>query len=350
MKITAQETPSTTVSETMLIESGFTRARVTGVRAVAEDVIELSLDGRGFAPGDHLEVAVPATLGDYTIRHYSLSGTLPSPQAPWTIAVRRCPDGDGGSLWLHDAVDAGDELLVRGPRNTFPFGDEQHVLLIAGGIGVTPLLPMAEVASREGRQWHLLYVGKVESRMPYAVDLKGRYGDAVTVRTTSAQGRPNLSEYIREWVNGTSVGEESSMAVYVCGPIDMVSDTRIAAEGVPSLNFVYELFDPDNAVERSDLEGADPAVSDNLPFTVELADGTEVPVSADETILSALGKAGVRTLSSCQRGTCGTCETFILEGEVDHRDSVLSDEDKQANESMMICVSRAKGDRICLDL
>lgn len=365
-----------------LLESGgFARTAVTGVRTVATGVMEVTLDRQGaFPPGAHLELAIAAEqdpTADPMIRHYSLCSD-PAGDEPWRIAVLNEPLGRGGSTWLHENLGPGSQLMVRGPRSTFPFHDDRPALFIAGGIGITPLHAMVRSAARAGLDWHLIYVGRTAELMAFATDLQDSHGPRVDVRITETGGRPDVVGLAAAWLDERTptAPEAPAPVVYTCGPQPLMDAVARGLADRPGVTVEFEEFvsdpQPPAAAGTAPAEagapgfpagGDEPAGTSaiaagtdsahdpsNEPFVVELADGTEVEVGSTETILTALGRAGIRTLSSCQKGTCGTCETTILEGEAIHRDEVLSDEEHEAQETMMICVSRCRGARICLDL
>ncbi|MFV0435295.1 MAG: PDR/VanB family oxidoreductase [Leucobacter sp.] len=340
--------------------AGFVTAQILDRTALTPAVEQFQLrvaasegaeSGPGFEAGSHLELLLPLG-GDETdgtqpgdaqeVRHYSI---CTAEDGCFTIAVLREDEGRGGSLWMHERAAVGGEVLVRGPRNTFPFKPEGAVYFIAGGIGITPFLSMIAEAEQRGIDWHLLYLGRSGESMAFADELLA-HGDRVTLWPSAERGRADLGETIAKLPHDT--------LIYACGPNTMQQALRTASAETGHVIVIEDfdsgkVADPEAAAGSAEAGGSEYA-RPSLPFTVELGDGTEIDVPADKTILDALNDAGMRALSSCRRGTCGTCETVILEGEADHRDSVLSDEEKEANEVMMICVSRACGDRIVLDL
>ncbi|MCE7481651.1 PDR/VanB family oxidoreductase [Microbacterium profundi] len=320
------------------IPRGFVDARIVGREQLADEVVLFDLEIPGApqaAPvsGSHLEIFLP--VGEGEVRHYSVCATSDS---RFQIAVLKEKDGRGGSAWLHERATVGTVVPVRGPRNTFAFNPAGPALFIAGGIGITPILPMIDEARAAGIEWSLLYLGAGRSRMAFADNLTRATGN-ITLWSSDTMGRVDLGMIIRDTAPTTTI--------YACGPERMLRELSdlTAASGHA---LVIEDFTIGH-VDTAELAVA-PESADDHAFTVELADGTEVPVPRGCSILTALSGAGIRTLSSCQRGECGTCETPIIAGEADHRDSVLSQEERDANEVMMICISRAKGDRLVLDI
>ncbi|RIJ78689.1 oxidoreductase [Nakamurella silvestris] len=285
-----------------------------------------------WTPGAHVDLLLP----DGSVRQYSLC-SVPQERAHWRIAVLEEPAGRGGSTYVHRELRAGDEIRVRLARNTFPLRQgDGPVLFIAGGIGITPLLSMVRQAEQEGRDWQLMYLGSHPERMAFLTELAG-YGERVRLHASSGIGRLTLGRYLREqWVGGAAA------AVYACGPEPMLAELALLCGGGEFGDYHCETFvDGDAPVLDAEAEAA---------FVVETADGSQVTVGPGESILEALERVGVRTLSSCQQGTCGTCETPVLGGVPDHRDEILSEEERLAGETMMICVSRCRGARLVLDL
>ncbi|MDF1479316.1 PDR/VanB family oxidoreductase [Leifsonia sp. H3M29-4] len=276
-------------------------------------------------PGAHIDVRLP----DGRHRSYSLCGEPGSPV--WRIAVRRSGRADGGSAWVHETLTTGATLLARAPRNHFALEPAERYLFIAGGIGITPILPMLQVADAAGADWRLAYVGRGAERMAFRDELS-RYGDRVHVFDTRRQGRPDLAA-LAAWHGDGGL-------VYLCGTEGLIDAARRrwGREGDTPLR--VEAFTP--AASGAAAEA----------FEAELAaSGVTVDVPADRSLLQAAEAAGAFVLSSCQEGTCGTCETVVLAGTVDHRDSVLTAAERSRGDRMMICVSRAApGQRLVLDL
>lgn len=280
-----------------------------------------------WAPGAHIDVMA----GGFT-RQYSLCGD-PRDRSVWRVAVLRESDGRGGSAYLHDAVHEGGLVRVRGPRNHFPLSPAPRYVFIAGGIGVTPLLPMIAAAQQAGAQWLLAYGGRTRASMAYAEELRAMYGEQVQLLPQDETGLLPLDELLGEPAADT--------LVYCCGPEALLLAVEHRCAGWPPGSLHVERFAP--------KEHGEPQRHDS--FEVELASsGRIVTVPPERSILSVLEEAGVDILSSCTEGTCGTCETGVLAGEVDHRDSLLTDEERAANDVMFVCVSRAACSRLILDL
>ncbi|MFJ8806783.1 PDR/VanB family oxidoreductase [Streptomyces sp. NPDC102490] len=276
-------------------------------------------------PGAHVDVA----LGPGLERQYSLCGD-PADRARWRIAVLREKDGRGGSAYVHGRLRAGDEVRVRGPRNTFRLERAPRYRFVAGGIGITPILPMLAAAEEAGAEWTLLYGGRTRAGMAFTEEL-ARYGGRVTIAPEDESGLLDLASVLDDVPPGT--------LVYCCGPGPLLDAVE---ERCPAGSLRVERFRPKEAGARA-TAGAG--------FEVVLArSGRTVAVPPGVSVLDAVREAGVEVLYSCAEGTCGTCETEVVEGEPDHRDSVLTEEERAAGETMLICVSRCRGRRLVLDL
>jgi ferredoxin-NADP reductase len=300
------------------------------------DVVALTLVGEHlprWRPGAHIDIHLSSGL----VRQYSLCGDPETPDC-YRIAVRRIPDGGGGSIEVHDALHVGAKVTTHGPRNAFPLtvpgygSPARRFRFIAGGIGITPILPMLELAQRRGVDWSMVYAGRSRDSLPF-VDEITRFGDRVAIRTDDIGGLPTAEELLGDCPDGT--------AVYACGPAPMLTAIRSGLAGRDNVELHFERF-------------AAPPVVDGAEFTVSVAStGETIRVGAEETLLSALGRAGVHASYSCQQGFCGTCRTRVLGivgGTVDHRDTLLTDPERDDG-SMLICISRAAcGSHLTLDL
>jgi ferredoxin-NADP reductase len=299
------------------------RVRVAARRTVATDVVALdlaSLDGSAlpeWEPGAHVDLEVAPG----TERQYSLVTT--TAEGHWRIAVLREPDGRGGSVAVHDDLAVGDEVVVAGPRNHFGFDPTRPAVFVAGGIGITPLTAMIEAAERAGTPWELHYAGRSRSRMAFVDDLVAAHPERVVVAAADEHPRLNVIGLL---------AEPRDAVVYCCGPRGLMDAVESAAAHWPAGSVRVERFEP-----AADVDAPGEA------FEVELAvTGVTVTVPADRTLLEVAEEAGAFVLSSCREGTCGTCETPVLEGQVEHRDTVLSPEEQADDRTMMVCVSRAR--------
>ncbi|MGW8634254.1 PDR/VanB family oxidoreductase [Streptomyces sp. NPDC055793] len=296
----------------------------------AEGVLALTLrHPRGeelprWQPGAHVDVV----LGPGLERQYSLCGD-PADRAVWRIAVLREPVGRGGSAYVHEELKVGDRVRVRGPRNHFRLEAARRYRFVAGGIGITPILPMLAAAEEAGAEWSLLYGGRTRAGMAFTGELE-RYGERVTLVPEDESGRLDLAPVLDD-VPGDTL-------VYCCGPGPLLD---AAGERCPAGRLRVERFSPAQAQPAGPETG----------FEVVLArSGRTVVVEPDVSVLDAVRGAGVEVLFSCTEGTCGTCETEVVSGEPEHRDSVLTEEERAAGETMLICVSRCRGRRLVLDL
>lgn len=306
---------------------------ILAITRVAEGVVEIALAPAGgadlpqWAPGAHVDLHLPSGR----VRKYSLCGD-PADRGIYHIAVLR--QGAGGcSAEIHDTLTPGMVLPVSGPFNHFAMVPAAAYLFIAGGIGVTPFLPMIRAAQAQGIPWRLLYVGRSRRGMAY---LDRVSGPGARILPTEETGRPDLAQDIARLAPGE--------IAYCCGPEAMMAAAAQAAEAA-------------GHPERLKMErfGAPPGAkpvpqTGDQAFTVELAQSGQVLfVPADRTLGEVLGDAYAPCALVCSEGYCGSCMTKVLEGEIDHRDTFLTP-DEQRDGWMMVCVSRAKGDRLVLDL
>lgn len=306
---------------------------VEAVDVLADGVVALTLaDPHGgvlpaWTPGAHVDLILTPDL----TRQYSLCGT-PSDARRLRIAVLREREGRGGSAYVHDKLVVGSTVRVRGPRNHFPLVGAPRYLFVAGGIGITPLLPMLAEATAAGADWNLVYLGRSRRTMPFLEELAD-YGDRVRVVAKDEAGPFDLASVLDP--------PQPGAVVYCCGPERLLAEVEERCGSWPSGALHLERFAA-RPVEES---------AENRPFEVVLArSGVTVQVPADRSVFDAVQDVGISVLGSCHEGVCGTCEQVVLDGEVDHRDSVLSAEEQATNETMMICVSRCRTDRLTLDL
>lgn len=327
--------------------------QVATVTSVADDVVHLVLEPTGpeplqtWAPGAHIDVELEPSL----VRQYSLCGD-PGNTEVYEIAVLRCPDGRGGSTKVHQ-LKVGAKLRISTPRNNFALHQSRRYLFVAGGIGITPLLPMIDDVAKRGVDWTLVYGGRARASMAFADRLEERYGEHVHIVPQDTAGLIDLASAL------TPVPDT---LVYCCGPEGLLDAVAaICAANWSADSLLVERFTStpqttkaapfsNTSGERragdSDSDGPTPDGS----VEVQLGhDGPVIDVPADTSILSALIDAGVDIFYSCQEGICGSCETNVLEGEPEHRDQLLTPMERQAG-AMLVCVSRATSRRLVLDL
>jgi ferredoxin-NADP reductase len=322
-----------TVTRTASVGADVATLRVVGRTVVADDVLTLELTApsggrlRDWTPGSHIDLLLPNGL----TRQYSLCGDRFDPFT-YRVGVLREPAGHGGSAFVHDELAVGDVVGVAGPRNNFPLVPSESYLFIAGGIGITPLLPMLAQVDLLGADWRLLYGGRRRSSMAFLDEL-APYGDRVQVVPQVEHGLLALAAFLDQ--------PRPGVRIYSCGPAPLLNAMEALCSGWPPHTLHTERF-------VADQSGAPVRTA---PFEVELArTGATVTVTPDITIVDALGRAGVEVLTSCRRGVCGTCETTVLAGRPDHRDALLDAEEREAADCMYVCVSRSATDRLVLDL
>jgi len=280
-----------------------------------------------FTPGAHIDVHAP----NGQIRQYSLCSDVRD-FARYTIAVKREAAGRGGSRSMHDDVEEGSALGIHEPRNHFPLAENAtHSLFIAGGIGITPIHAMIQSLHAGGHSWELHYCARSAAHAAFHDELVALGGPRVTPWFSE---KPILDVHalLRDAPEGTHL--------YCCGPSSLMSAVKAAASHWPRERVHFEYFAAPAHVD-----------SPNRRFEVELRrSGLVLEVPPERTLLQVLREHGIEVESSCEEGVCGTCETRVLEGACEHRDFLLSDAEREANKSMMVCVSRARSPRIVLDL
>jgi ferredoxin-NADP reductase/DMSO/TMAO reductase YedYZ heme-binding membrane subunit len=296
----------------------------------AENILSLRLcapDGAplpSWEPGAHIELA----LASGRRRHYSLCGD-PTDTRSYRIAVLQVSSGRGGSMEVHTGARAGQLITVHGPRNNFPLVSSSAYLFIAGGIGITAIMAMAARVASAGEEWKLVYTGRRRASMAFLDEVRALGPDRVDIRPADERGRPELEAIIRVVSPGT--------AVYCCGPDRLLDAVRELVAARPELSLHSEYF-------------TGIAAGGGTAFQVELRrTGRIIDVPADRTLLQAIREVLPDLRVGCEQGVCGACRTTVLAGEPDHRDGLLSSADRAAG-VMLICVSRARSERLVLDL
>ena len=309
-------------------------------RLEADGVVSLDLraaDGvlPRFAAGAHIDVEVPLSAGA-VLRQYSLCSD-PAEAHRYVIGVGRDAASRGGSAWLCEQAAVGQRLRISAPRNNFPLDEAApHSVLVAGGIGITPLLAMARRLSALGRPWTLYMCAATPARAAFLADAQALPGQVVPV----FDGMPGIA---RLDLKALAAAASPATHLYCCGPEPMLRAFEAACAGRPAGTVHVEWF-------KAPAAAPAPAGGERA-FDVQLArSGRRVPVQAGLSILDALLAAGVEVPHSCCDGVCGTCETRVLAGRPDHRDAVLLGADAQAQDRIMVCVSRCHDELLTLDL
>jgi ferredoxin-NADP reductase len=281
-------------------------------------------------PGAHIDLHLPSGL----VRSYSLHGD-PRHRGSYHIAVLNVENGRGGSAEVHRVAAPGIELPASVPLNSFDMQPASHYLFIAGGIGVTPLLPMALTAARAGKPWTFVYGGRTRTSMAFLDRLATLPGGRLEVVPQDELGLPDLVRSFADLPAGA--------AAYCCGPAGMLTAaTDVGASTRPDVAV---------RIERFAASPGPAAGGGDHPFEVELArSGLTIEVPAGVSVLDAVRARIPGVMSNCGQGICSSCETAVLAGTPDHRDSVLTPKEKAANRYMMICVSRSLTPRLVLDL
>ena len=285
-----------------------------------------------FTAGAHIDLV----LGNGLIRSYSLAND-PAETDRYVVAVHRDPASRGGSAYVHDVVAVGDRIEVHGPRNNFELVENAPtVVLIAGGIGITPLWSMIQRLESLGRSWKLFYAVRSRSRCAYE--------KAIAALEASSPGRVHF--HFNDEQGGALIDLPAILAalasdahVYCCGPNPMLEAFEQATAGRNPCTVHLEWF-----------RGHTPAATEGGYSVVLSRSGRTFRIPAGKSVLDVLIEAGLDIAYSCREGVCGACQTNVLEGEPDHRDSYLTPHEKRSGKTMLICCSGATGDRLVLDM
>ncbi|MCL1073863.1 PDR/VanB family oxidoreductase [Shewanella dokdonensis] len=326
------------------------RLTVKDKETLADGIIKLQLAGDdlpSWEPGAHIELAFP----DGLVRAYSI--VAGEPGLSYQLAILLEPNSRGGSRYVHEQLNVGDVIAASEPKNAFALEPASRHVFIAGGIGITPILPMIARLKREGKPWQLYYLGRTRTRMAYLADVEALAGAAtgsVSLHIKDEGSRLELTTLVAELADDT--------AVYACGPNSLMDALSAEIARRPSIHLYMERFGRVELAPVAEIdatacgdETTNEACNPDGSFELELSkSGETITVGKDETILECVRKVRQGLSFSCSDGYCGTCETAVLAGTPDHRDTVLSDQEKQENRTMMICVSRSKTRKLVLDL
>ncbi len=303
---------------------------------IAENIVSLvlaSADGTrlpAFDPGSHIDLHID----NNTIRQYSLINSLDNGKT-YEIAILREAGGRGGSIKLHDSLTPGNTVTISEPRNHFPLQECEHTVLVAGGIGITPILSMAQYLHSQGKSFELHYCARSDRSAAFLAEIQAS--------PFAEHSRLYFDQQKQAFAPQTLAHRGDDSRLFVCGPegfIQFISNTALAA-GWAEERIHYELF------KRS----AAPASGLGQPFSMVInSSGDVINVAADETALDALVRSGYEIPCSCEQGVCGTCVLEILEGTPDHQDMFLTDKERQQNQHFTPCCSRALTPTLTLKL
>jgi len=309
---------------------------VADVRAEAKDVITLELRAiaggelPAFTPGAHLDLHLPNGL----VRNYSLTNDWRE-RNRYVVGVGRAADSRGGSSYIHSSIRAGLQIKISAPRNNFAL-DEQSAsfLFIAGGIGITPIMAMVRWCIANRKPWRLIYAARSRQRTAFYEELGALGADCVHFHFDDEAGEVlDVAQAVSSWSEGESV--------YCCGPAPLMEAVKSLTENLPSGTVRFEWF----TVPESD----EPQEARSFKVRLERSN-VEFDVPEQKSILEVLEEHGFELPFSCREGLCGTCVTNVCAGEPDHRDYVLSDEERESGKTMTICCSRSNSPVLVLDL
>ncbi|HWI87675.1 MAG TPA: PDR/VanB family oxidoreductase [Sphingomicrobium sp.] len=310
--------------------------QVADVRAEARDVmtVELRAVGGGalppFEPGAHLDLHLPNGL----VRQYSLTNDWRE-RDRYVIGVGRAADSRGGSSFVHSSVRAGMQLTISAPRNNFALDERaDRFLFIAGGIGITPIMAMVRWCAVTGKPWRLIYAARSRQRAAFYEELCALAQSSAQFHFDDESGQVlDVAQTVASWSEGEWI--------YCCGPTPLMESVKKLTEHLPAGTVRFEWF---TAPENDEPQ-------DSNAFKIRLdRSGVEFDVPAQKSILEVLEEHGFELPFSCREGLCGTCVTNVCSGEPDHRDYVLSDEERASGKMMTICCSRSKSPVLTLDL
>ena len=316
----------------MADQSPSLRVRVSARRPLTGQIDEFVLEPVGgetlppFEAGAHVTVETPSGA----MRRYSLVSNG-SATGSYTISVKRELQSRGGSASMHDQAIVGTELMISPPENTFGLKEAPEYMLIAGGIGITPIYAMAQELKRKNKRFHIIYCTRNPTDTAYLDEMTEAFGDNLTIHHDD--GDPDKIYDFWEHLK-----EPKKTHVYCCGPKPLMEEIEGMTGHWGETNVHFEDFKPIEVVREGDVA-----------FEIELKRSRRrLTVPADRSILETLRDNGLPTVSSCESGTCGTCKTRLLGGDVDHRDMVLMEDEK--SDYIMTCVSRATSGSLVLDL
>ena len=320
----------------MIPTAGTFAVQVADVGAQALDVMSLELRAVGggelppFEPGAHLDVHLPNGL----VRQYSLTNDWRE-RDRYVIGVARVADSRGGSSFVHSSIRSGAQLTIRGPINNFALDPRaERFLFIAGGIGITPIMAMVRWCVANGKPWRLIYAARSRQRAAFYEELCGLARDSAQFHFDDECGQVlDVAQAVAGWNEGEWI--------YCCGPAPLMDSVKALTGHLPAGTVRFEWFTTPESDEPQESNA----------FKVRLKrSGVEFDIPENKSILEVLEENGIEHPFSCREGLCGTCLTNVLAGEPDHRDYVLSDEERESGKLMTICCSRSKSPQLTLDL
>lgn len=320
----------------VLSDSTTLKLRLERKTRLAENVVSLEFAAADdtplpqWEPGAHVELHLPSGLR----RQYSLCGD-PAARHTYTVGVLREETGRGGSVEVHDRLEVGEEIDSSTPRNHFSLGEAPDYVLLAGGIGITPIKAMLEELDRRGASWRLVYGGRSRRSMAFADELAASHPGRVRLLPEDEEGRPDLERLVG------SLSPETHL--YCCGPAPMLTAvTEACAEAGADDRLRLERF---TAAEDT------PDTSEDSAFEVELrASGVTLTVAPDRSILDTVRTVRPDVDFSCGEGYCGTCETRVLDGQPEHRGTLMPPEEHDEEGTMLICMGRSQSAKLVLEL
>lgn len=326
-----------------MMENNKIKVKIIEKNQLSEDVVSLVLEPvntphfPAWSPGTHAELELTIAKVDGELetvyRHYSLCGDYENNQQ-WRIAILQEKEGRGGSIYIHQHLKVGDEIMLSEPKNHFEFKPRKKCIFIAGGIGITPILPMIRKANEMNIDWKLIYTARDRSRLVFVDELLSCGQDQVILNGDKEDGFIDLDSILAE--------ADIETSVYSCGPQRLLDALDEKFKNTKNL---WDL-----KIERFSAE-VDENINVGKGFNVVIhSTGEKIFIASGKSILDTLKEKGFKVTSSCKNGICGSCETVVISGIPDHRDSVLSAEEREENETMMICVSRACSEELVLDI
>ncbi|MGW6454357.1 PDR/VanB family oxidoreductase [Streptomyces sp. NPDC055078] len=280
-------------------------------------------------PGAHIALHLPNGL----VREYSLCSD-PQDATQWTVAVLKSPNSRGGSAYIHESMPVGSQIPVDGPRNAFHLEEGPKHFLIAGGIGITPIIAMARELNARSADWSLFYSGRSRRTMAFLSEVESLAAERVHVHVDEDNDcYPDFARILRE--------QDPHALVYCCGPTSMMDAVADGTQDPVRLR-LERFRAPDRVLSAGEVDHA---------FDVVIkSTGERICVTSDKSVLETLEAAGLPVPSSCTEGVCGVCKTSVIKGDVDHRDFLYSPEEHEEAGTMMVCVSRCRGLELILDL